>query len=189
MMKSIALALVCVLRGAFSEPVRGGSSEDLVAGSGSRDENAAVSVVAERIVGGEEATKGRYPYQVALVNGDGHQYCGGTLVDKDWVLSAAHCHGKNKDRVHVGRHDLTDHVEEFESIPIEWETKHPWYNGRTLDYDYMMIKLKRSSTFAPVALDDGSIDLRAGTNVTVLGWVSAAPSVDDVSSSTCFDRQ
>ena len=125
----------------------------------------------DRIVGGEEAAKGRYPYQVALVSGD-FQYCGGTLVDKDWVLSAAHCYG-GKDKVFIGRHDLTNDSEEYESIEVDWETQHPQYNFDTVENDFMMVKLKQSSSFTPVKLDDGSNDLPSGFDVTVMGWVSA----------------
>jgi len=148
----------------------------------------------EKIVGGVEVDKGRYPYQVALITG-GFQYCGGTLVDKDWVLSAAHCYGLG-DRVYIGRHDLTDSSEKFESIEIDWETQHPDYNGGNLANDFMMIKLKKSSSVKPVKVDDGSVDLPSGTDVTVMGWgttsFGGSPSavlmeveVDIVSNSHC----
>ena len=40
-----------------------------------------------RIVGGQDATKGEYPF---FVQGDG---CGASLIWKDIVLTAAHCQG------------------------------------------------------------------------------------------------
>ena len=43
-----------------------------------------------RIVGGKEAKRGDYPWQ-ALLQKNGYQFCGGTLIRPQWVLSAAHC--------------------------------------------------------------------------------------------------
>lgn len=46
-----------------------------------------------RIVGGGEAERHQFPYQVGLVlhlsNGNG--WCGGSLVSKNYVMTAAHC--------------------------------------------------------------------------------------------------
>ena len=54
-----------------------------------------------RIKGGMNAELGDVPWQVALVEGGGGntppsdvfqgQFCGGTLINGDWVLTAAHC--------------------------------------------------------------------------------------------------
>ena len=45
-----------------------------------------------RIVGGTQAQKDSWPWQAMLVGaGGGSQYCGGSLIDENWVLTAAHC--------------------------------------------------------------------------------------------------
>ncbi|MCH8487953.1 MAG: trypsin-like serine protease [Candidatus Cyclonatronum sp.] len=46
-----------------------------------------------KIVGGEDADIADYPWTVALVTAAGSQYCGGTVIDAEWILTAAHCIG------------------------------------------------------------------------------------------------
>ena len=49
-----------------------------------------------KIVGGTNANAGDAPWQVALSTRSGSdifqsQFCGGTLINANWVLTAAHC--------------------------------------------------------------------------------------------------
>ena len=44
-----------------------------------------------RIVGGSVAPVNSWPWQVMLTNNDGNHFCGGSLVDPYWVVTAAHC--------------------------------------------------------------------------------------------------
>lgn len=43
-----------------------------------------------RIIGGNETAPHAYPFQVGLVI-DGTSFCGGSLISKNFVLTAAHC--------------------------------------------------------------------------------------------------
>ena len=47
----------------------------------------------ERVVGGEDALHGQFPWQVALVRDldPSRQFCGGALITTTHVLTAAHC--------------------------------------------------------------------------------------------------
>lgn len=44
----------------------------------------------ERIVGGQNASFGQFPYHVSLQRNGTHQ-CGGSILNKYYVLTAAHC--------------------------------------------------------------------------------------------------
>ena len=120
------------------------------------------------IVGGNEVEEGRYPYTVALVNSGGGQFCGGSLIAPEYVLSAGHC-GFLANRVQIGRHNLRE-PEVYEDIVIEFIRYHPDYDGENNRYDVMLMKLAEPSSYTPIVLDDGTQDLSAGEDVTVMGW-------------------
>ena len=44
-----------------------------------------------RIVGGQNANPGEWPWQVGLHRGSGTPFCGASLVSDQYVITAAHC--------------------------------------------------------------------------------------------------
>ena len=47
-----------------------------------------------RVVNGDNASPHAWPWQISLrVNG--RHICGGSLIAKDWVITAAHCVARN----------------------------------------------------------------------------------------------
>lgn len=122
----------------------------------------------DKIVGGTEAPIGRYEY-IALLMGEEDPFCAGTLVSPEYVLSAAHC-SHHSYTVQIGRHDLTDDFEDYEEIDVEAEIIHPDFNSIDLNFDFMLIKLAWPSEYQTIIMDDGSMDLAEGRDVTVMGW-------------------
>ena len=119
-----------------------------------------------RIIGGREAEEDYYSFAVALADEVG-PFCGGSLIAKDVVLTAAHCKGAPF-HVVVGRHDLTD--DDGELIDIVEQRPHPNYKERTTDNDSMLVFLEK-----PVSLNVKLVTLNAehvlpevGERVTVV---------------------
>ena len=47
-----------------------------------------------RIVGGTDALPGEFPWQVIVVHrayGEVNEFCGGTIISSEWILTAGHC--------------------------------------------------------------------------------------------------
>ena len=60
-----------------------------------------------RIVGGVETEVSEYPWQAGLVDkGSSSIWCGGSLLNSKWVLTAAHCtKGEKPKKLQVSRED------------------------------------------------------------------------------------
>ncbi|MCL4826883.1 MAG: serine protease [Caldilinea sp.] len=129
------------------------------------------------ILGGREAQPGAYPWQVALVsrfqpNAFQGQFCGGSLIAEDWVLTAAHCtEGKEVSMIDVlvGAHRLSDSGMRIASAQI---VPHPDYDPTELNNDLALIRLSTPVTYTPISLYaaiSGTSELDF-LRATVIGW-------------------
>ncbi|KAL3778874.1 hypothetical protein HJC23_005981 [Cyclotella cryptica] len=140
------------------------SASNMFRGDGNEDAN-------QNIVGGIEATIGRYNYTVALAYvANSFQFCGGSLIAPDIVLTAAHCVGGANFKVVIGRHDLK--TSSGEEIVRKSEIRHPQYNGNTMVNDFAIVTLSR-----PTALDVRYVKLNGdaafpagGATSRTMGW-------------------
>merc|ERR1711964_746085 len=109
---------------------------------------------ADRIVGGKEVNpKGKLPYQVLFRPCTPQGLCGlcgGTIVNKKFVVTAAHCWDSRFTnlRVIVGEHSICDGINEgWKVINVKKATMHPDYNKKTMDNDIAVLELADELTF------------------------------------------
>ena len=123
-----------------------------------------------RIIGGQPAEPDAFSWQVDLGN------CAGTLIAREWVLTAAHCVGGGMpDSVRVGSYERREGQEiEVSAIHI-----HPEYS-KFLIHDIALLHLARAAPEAlgVVALPDLATHNRLaapGRTATAIGWGDAEP--------------
>ncbi|KAF2878657.1 hypothetical protein ILUMI_27516 [Ignelater luminosus] len=105
-----------------------------------------------RIVGGSDAKRGQFPYMVSVQRNNG-LWCGGTIISKEWVISAAHCYEnpdfqKNLTAV-AGLLHFDENHPDVQNIPIVQVINHPGYIHilELVDNDIALLRLKHPLEF------------------------------------------
>ncbi|XP_060776199.1 serine protease 27-like [Neoarius graeffei] len=139
-----------------------------------------------RIVGGQSASDGTWPWQVSLQSPayTGGHFCGGSLINKDWVLTAAHCFSSTKTSgltVYLGKQTLSGLNPNQIARGVKQVILHPKYNSATQDNDIALLLLNSSVTFTdyiiPVCLAGEGSNFPHDTKCWITGWGSIASGV------------
>ncbi|XP_057369720.1 trypsin-1-like [Daphnia carinata] len=149
-----------------------------------------------KIVGGTEVVPNSLPFQISLQRrsfGGFSQSCGGSILNENTILNAAHCVDGVNDvtifRVVVGEHDLSQVSGLEQNRDVSSYLMHPDYDTSTSSNDIALIYLT-----APLDLSVPSakavnlpppvteFDPPAGTITTVSGWgtTSSGGSISNV---------
>lgn len=151
----------------------------------------------EKIVGGQQAAPGAFPFQVGILRVSTSNgkitglvpMCGGTVLTSRWVLSAAHCFvegagGKVEGlrstsnlMVHVGSNNLLASPNDRDWIPIKRVIPHPRYVTGTNVNDIALIELERAprrgvkvDQVTVATRESEAADLPAQAELHVAGW-------------------
>jgi len=129
-----------------------------------------------KVVGGRLAQPGEFPYAVALLN-NGKQFCGGSLISEQWVLTAAHCIANlrsfSKVAVHVGDHDVKKQTEvQHQSRSVKKGLYNKGFSFSNLQHDVALLQLTSPATLSdsvqPVCLSNTPPPF--GDKAVLAGW-------------------
>ena len=129
------------------------------------------------IVGGRSAEDGEFRFMASIQTkgssgSEGH-FCGGSVIAKRWVLTAAHCMEDERPRniqVAVGRTDLED-TGKGQTLGVDKILVHPKY-AETGTFDAALIRTKADMRVPTIDLvpRDNNVLERDGARVRVTGW-------------------
>uniref|UniRef100_A0A673MVQ8 Suppressor of tumorigenicity 14 protein homolog n=1 Tax=Sinocyclocheilus rhinocerous TaxID=307959 RepID=A0A673MVQ8_9TELE len=135
-----------------------------------------------RIVGGQEADMGEFPWQVSLHVKNTAHVCGASIISDLWLVTAAHCVQDDVKikyaqagtwEAYLGLHRQTEKQKATKRF-LKQIIPHKNYNSHTYDNDIALMELDSPVTFSatirPICLPTATDVFPTGETVTISGW-------------------
>ncbi|XP_044260985.1 trypsin-1-like [Tribolium madens] len=139
-----------------------------------------------RIINGDDAAKGQFPYQISYqwgILGLHEHVCGGSILSPTFILTAGHCvtevPSQGEHRIVAGITELNEQNNERQEIQVVEKIVHPDFNGGVGPNDIALLKLATPLEFGdlvqPVVLPEAGSEPTGDSVLT--GWGSTSTTI------------
>ncbi|GBG83020.1 hypothetical protein CBR_g36639 [Chara braunii] len=142
----------------------------------------------ERIVGGAKTNRTAFPYIVLLsiLKDNDEFFCGGTLIDRQYVVTAAHC-VLNSSVLVVPARSITVYAgstlqKQGTKVGVNRVWSHPSFNFYANDVALLQLRsaLRITPTVMPIKLAYDDTPLKDGSDLSISGWGSLSAGAGSV---------
>ncbi|KAK9392787.1 chymotrypsin-like protease CTRL-1 [Crotalus adamanteus] len=129
----------------------------------------------DRIINGVNAIRGSWPWQVSLQTSSRNHFCGGSLINQNWVATAAHCKVKAGTHfAYFGLYNRYDNAAPAQRRSIVKVITNPSWDPYNINNDITLLKLSApvqlNAYVSPVCLASSNEVLPAGLKCATTGW-------------------